>query len=369
LKRYYALMYNVVFGEWIHFPINPQPTADYLSDDILAKADEYFDEAEQLAKGNPDIAYRVEAARLWIRYAKLAKPVEHIIENGLYKPVHPANLSACLRELDDFMETCRNHGITLLEEYGTPREQLMRSYYSTYKIVSLANSILKVDILPELGGRILQILNKKTGKNLLRLARVREPGYPAPIGYSDGVLAVDELNYKIDQTSGGNKIVLNGSALDYSITCKKEILLPEGKAEIEFSTVFEAQKDIERPMRIQPASAFDLYNLADIQCGFGGANSKFSFQSLPQPDQLGNVRQIYWGAAMLSNTFAIINKTENTGVLDVFDRSELEGCTVSGNPETNAIGLSLQGFLTPLKKGDIKKLHHKYVFMDNVSNF
>lgn len=369
IRKYYDMMYNKVFGEWLHFPINPQPTADYISSDVLAKADEYFDEAEQLAKGNPEIAYRVEAARLWIRYAKLAKPLEHVIEDGNYKPLPSVDAAARLRELESYMETCRNHGITLLEEYGTPREQLIKSYYSTYKIVTLENTNLKVDIIPGLGGRILQIKNKNTNRNLLRIASSKESGYPAPKGYSDGVLAVDELDYTIEKSNNGSKIVLTGYSSDYSIYCTKEINLPEGKSELEFSTTIEAKKDVTQPMRVQPLSNFDLFNCADLKFGFGESLSKISLQPIPQSDQLGNIRQIFWGASVPSNIFTFVNKTENTGIINVFDKGEIEGCTLTGNTETNTVGLSLQGILNPFKKGETRKVHHKYVFINDISNF
>ncbi len=376
LQKYYDLWYTKIFGEWEHFPINPQPYENYLSDAVLTKAGRYLDEAMRLANGNPEIEERVEAAQLWIRYAKLNKPVEHIAENGMYRPADEEAARKSLIELDDFLETCRKHTINVLEEYGTPREKIMRANFTAYPIVTLENEYLKVDVVPGLGGRILQIHNKRTGRNMLRISKPEVRYYPAPVGYSDGILSYDRFEYRLENTAAGTRLIMfsGGDSATYftsnsrTLHCTKEILLEAGKPEIMFTTRIEARGGNAGDLRISPTARFDMGACTDARYGFEAESGVYEFFSLGNGSDGNEFRKEYWKAAMPAGSWVLINEAENFGIRSVSTRSELDGCIVSGDAESNTASLSLQGVYGSLRQGESRELSHTLIFLDDVAD-
>lgn len=71
LREYIDLVHQPVEAEGVHAHIFDGPTAPYLTDAMLDRAETLFDEAERLAD-NAEIRARVQAARLPVWYVKLA---------------------------------------------------------------------------------------------------------------------------------------------------------------------------------------------------------------------------------------------------------------------------------------------------------
>ena len=377
IRKYYDLLYNKTFGEWMHFPINPRPYAEYLSPGLLTKLDVCLQEAAKLAKGKPEIEYRVEAARLWVQYAELNKPAEHIAENGLYKPADEDRAKKSLLALNDFVETCRRHTITGLQEYGTHREKMMRANFSTNRIVTLENDLLKVDVVPGLGGRILQICDKGSGRNMLRTSKINARYYPAPTGYSDGILSFDALDHRIEKTSDGIRLIMSGtgnaptvySPNDNSLYCEKVIFLDAEKASLTFTTKIENRGNSGKGLKITPTPQFDVGNCADIQIGYKTESGNYEVFPLIGTDGEGEVRKEYWKAAIPSDTWILMNKAQNTGIMSIAHRDELEGYILSGSSENNSLSLSLQGIFGTLRGGETRTLSHTYTIINDVSEY
>lgn len=71
LRQYIDLLHDKVEREHIHTGIYDPPTSEYLSEDLIERADALFDRAERLAD-DEEILHRVHVARLPIRYVKLS---------------------------------------------------------------------------------------------------------------------------------------------------------------------------------------------------------------------------------------------------------------------------------------------------------
>jgi hypothetical protein len=101
MREYLALAHQQVQPEGVHAHIFDRPTAKYLTDELLEKAEQLFDEAERLAD-NADVRFRVQTARLPIWYVKLAT-----------NRVSGNDRSAML---DRFLAVARQAGITHISE-------------------------------------------------------------------------------------------------------------------------------------------------------------------------------------------------------------------------------------------------------------
>jgi hypothetical protein len=71
-RKYLALMESTMKAyPTIHFDYGAGPTSPYLTPEVISRAWEFFDEAEQLAVGRPEILRRVRTARLPVQYVAL----------------------------------------------------------------------------------------------------------------------------------------------------------------------------------------------------------------------------------------------------------------------------------------------------------
>jgi hypothetical protein len=70
IRDYIALAHEQVQADGVHAHIFDRPTARYLNDQFLDRAETLFDEAERLA-GDSDVRLRVRTARLPVWYVKL----------------------------------------------------------------------------------------------------------------------------------------------------------------------------------------------------------------------------------------------------------------------------------------------------------
>lgn len=98
MRKWFDLLHEKVRDPQAHLFIYHGANAPQLADDVLTQGDKLFDEAQELAKGNPQSAKYVAKERLCLRYAKLLK--------------HPTTGP----ELDEFLKDVRAAGITQLNE-------------------------------------------------------------------------------------------------------------------------------------------------------------------------------------------------------------------------------------------------------------
>lgn len=109
MRSWFDLLHRKVRAPNRHFYIYSKPTIDYLSRDVIAAGDRFFNRAEKLTAGDPTASEYVAKSRLWLRYAKIAR-----------KPQAGP-------EFERFMSDVRKFGITQLRE-GQSLEAWEKAY-------------------------------------------------------------------------------------------------------------------------------------------------------------------------------------------------------------------------------------------------
>ncbi len=192
LRRYIDLMHQPVregktetADRRAHVHIFDPPTAPYLRSELLEQAQRIFDSAERAVRNEPDVLARVQHARLWVEYTQLAQRIgKWQVVGDRYAPGQdPETLR--LREV--VLEKIRRFGITNVEEWTPVQrfiERVTASDKQSYEVVTLQNGALRVDIVPELGGRIVRILSRNSVRNVLTDAGAT-PEAPADGGYEE----------------------------------------------------------------------------------------------------------------------------------------------------------------------------------------
>ncbi|MBI3681767.1 MAG: DUF4838 domain-containing protein [Acidobacteria bacterium] len=150
-------------GEGQHIWIRRSP---HLSDAVISQAQELFRQAETAA-GSEAVLERVRKARLSLDAVELLLAKRFAVKDGMYTP---ANLDGLQQRFRQFMSDLRRFGVTSITE-GVSLEDDEREFAARirpYRPLTLENASVSAVIVPELDGRIVRWIDKKSGKDALR---------------------------------------------------------------------------------------------------------------------------------------------------------------------------------------------------------
>jgi hypothetical protein len=143
---------------------------------VLAEGKRLFDQAEAAAE-NPAVRGRVQKARLSVEWAGLIEGRRFVFQGADYTPANPDALRA---QFADFFARAGGFGITHLHEWHgmdiDERERLR--YLRAFRAVTLENETLRLQIVPQLSGRMVRMVHKPTGLEALRQPDPDERSYP-----------------------------------------------------------------------------------------------------------------------------------------------------------------------------------------------
>jgi hypothetical protein len=162
--QYIVMLHDKVENEDIHMHLYTNPAQGYLSDDIVDRAMELFDQAEAAVKDNPELLERVRVTRMPLTYARMFPINGYKIEdNRLVFQGKPASIT----EVAKFVARMKDHGFSVIrEDDGDPRSLLMigAMLFSQPEVVTISNEHLSVEVVPVLAGRALRINDSKSGQ-------------------------------------------------------------------------------------------------------------------------------------------------------------------------------------------------------------
>ena len=119
IRAYIDMIHDKVEDENIHIGIWQSPDSEYLSDDIIDRADSLWDQAEAAVAGNPVTLKRVKTARLSPDYALIWRDRTRgdalLADHKQFRlDVNPAFTS----RVERFCQTANQAGVIKLREYG-----------------------------------------------------------------------------------------------------------------------------------------------------------------------------------------------------------------------------------------------------------
>lgn len=161
------------------------PTSSYLPESTLREGDRLFDEAEAATHDTPAARDEVERARLGLQYVELMRAApRYSLQGGALVPTeNPARtvLAGMVRE------KIAKYGIGQVRE-GQPVAQFLDRLAQpapSFPVVTIESARLTLTVVPALGGRIMRLVDRATGRNLLREPGPDDAGYPAAGGYEE----------------------------------------------------------------------------------------------------------------------------------------------------------------------------------------
>ncbi|MFB3879674.1 MAG: DUF4838 domain-containing protein [Armatimonadota bacterium] len=273
IREYIDLLHDKVGRENIHIHISEEPDAPYLTDDLLARADALWQQAEAAVADQPEVLNRVRLARLSVDYTILERtrrtatsPMR--IENGRYHadldPVFEARA-------DRFFALGEANDLTLVSEW---RAESLAAYKERtlgpkagWEVIALSGADLRLDVAPALGGRLLGLQALPDGANVAYLPSPDERGYPNAGGYSE-FWAVGgrgrgwgrrgrrtEFEAKTSQTADANTLLLTARLGD-NAQLSRTTTVPAHGAYFEMASTIANTSAEQQPLRGR--TSFDL---------------------------------------------------------------------------------------------------------------
>lgn len=168
-----------------HLRIFEMPSRELWPERLITSLDSLYASAEKLAAGDSTALFYVRKNRMSARYLQLFQNSGLLeVKGGVYRP---SGNTAAKADYDRFMELTKEFGITALREepFDTNIITLLRQRLEEHPVAVLENDDLRLEAVPDLGGRIVGITLKKTGMRIIGRTDRDSYFYPASGGYEE----------------------------------------------------------------------------------------------------------------------------------------------------------------------------------------
>ena len=185
VRRWIDLTCRDVRQDGVHAFLTDGSGAAYLGADLVEEGTRLFDDAAKAVSGDRVAREEVERARIGLDYVRvMCAGARYAIREDRYELADAAGWQDATRRLVEAMHRFniqRTHAGEAANAFAA-RVQQPRP---VYRVRTIENASLRVDAVPDLGGRIVRLVDKRTGRNLLHEAAPARDGYPAAGGYEE----------------------------------------------------------------------------------------------------------------------------------------------------------------------------------------
>lgn len=357
IRDYLDLLHDKVEGDRLHIQIWTGPDAPYLTPEIIARADQLFDQAERLAASDAPCLERVKALRLPLQYAKIsqARP-GYALVGDQYRPAKvPPWYDATVR---DFFAVAERNGITLISEGGplANYQKQVESGFRAYDAVVLENERLRVGVVPALGGRIASLRDKQSGEEIMFQRGPEDAGYPAAGGYEEyaspeyrGPGVATEFSAQRSDQAEARAVVLSGQVTD-DLRLERRIELSATAPVVRITSVLTNTSDHPVPAALRSHPEFGGRDLRDLVVRVPSAAGPGERIPLGPPDDAGEWSRFMAAADVSGGTWELLDVKRATGVRLRFDPTQISKALLnwsSAGPRINLELYSIQRELAP----------------------
>jgi hypothetical protein len=360
VREYLDLLHDKVERDHIHMGIGVGPDAPYLTPEVIARADQLFDEAERLAASDAPCLERVKALRLSVQYVKLCRfRPAYVVDGEHYRPLNvPPWYDAAVR---DFFAVAERRGITLIDEWrplADYRKQV-ETGLRPYDAVVLENARLRVGIVPPLGGRIVSLRDKESNAEIMFQRGPAAPGYPptavggyeeyASLDYGGPGADAEFSGQRCDQAEASG-ILLSAQVTD-DLRLERRIELSATAPAVRITSVLTNTSDhpVEAVLRGHPEFAGgDLRDLVVRVPAAAGPGERIA---LIPPDDAGEWHRFLSGAEMARGSWELLDVKRGTGVRMGFDPAQISKALLNWSPDGPRVNLELYSTQKELAPG------------------
>ena len=238
MRTYFDLMHERVADPDHHLHIFEPPTREKWPDHVVASMDSLHEVALSIADGDTTSIYYIKKNRMAVKFIQHIMNTGHLqVVDGAYRPVEN---KVTVEDHDRFIEYIKPFGVKRLREEWCDANfpTLLRQRVETHTIVTIENEDLRLDVVPNLGGRIVRLIHKMTGENLLHPLDPTDNFYPVSGGYEEMTAhtwGCTGFSNSYESELKGRKLILTGKT-NKGLLFTRTISLPEHGARINFSS-------------------------------------------------------------------------------------------------------------------------------------
>jgi len=318
-----------------------------LTPETVQRGLRYFSEALALAQSDT-VRSRVEKASLCIHRAALSITSMNLnFEGDLCRP----NLQGFDPGLlDHYAALCSRFGVAMDDEMVSAERALegWRQFHAGLKAIRLENETWRLRILPQSNGKVVEMLHKPSGRNVIQSARsLGRFRYEEWVRQGQGPKADQILPYEAQADANQARLSLvtpDGSRLERTITLSNEVIRFEATLTANTPRLFEAliHPEYDTATHSEDPSVLSIYVK---QPGWVQANRGWR-NALPQSGQNDLIRQSVSGGG-----FAYYNHQARFGVEQRYDPKEMGSLGLFWNPSRQQVNLELRSALVSLAQG------------------
>jgi hypothetical protein len=359
LRAYHKLLHNEIrpapAGLGGHLWIFGVPS---FSDGLLPRARELFRQAAAAAE-NDAVRRRVAKARLPLDYYALTRESACRFRDGVYAP---ADAAALRQRLLAFLDTLRGYSMQSIHEGQSFDwdEKQWNTYLKPFPFVTLEDRATRADIVPELNGRVLRFVDKRSGLDLVRRITPGDRSYPDTGGlvvyvHADYKTPPLTTKWRLAHAAPPREAVVEGVSAN-GLRLRRTLRLEEG--------VLKSTTRVENPTP-QPIEfvlqARGFFDAPELAFSFGEAGGAWTDRELRRPGAPPAGAQTFEGAAVPAGLWAVRRSAAGLRVINTFSPEQVSRCVVDWSVRgPKRVSLNLFSPRTVLAPGQTLELRSDY---------
>ncbi len=185
MRTYYDLIHRQVETMDRHLHVFDPVTRTLWPEAVVAQMEALHQEALALAAGDETALYYVRKNHLAVQFVHYVLNTGRLeVADGVYRPVGNAMTA---EDHDRLVELLEEFEVTRIREESRDSDflTLLRQRVEPHPVVALENLDLRLEVVPELGGRIVGLTHKETGTDILHRLGPEDNFYPVLGGYGE----------------------------------------------------------------------------------------------------------------------------------------------------------------------------------------
>jgi len=374
MRAYFDLLHRQVRpaprGKGLHMWIYSNPGASYLSQDFIAQALKLFQEAE--AAANDDATRtRVRKARLSIEYVRLSQAKAFEVRDGSYVP---ADLEGLKENFQRFTSDVHSFGITELHEGSkvSEDEENFKNRIKPYRVATLLNAALRVDVAPELSGRVIRMIDRRTGHDLLRRPDPGERPYPDTGGLSVSVNSdylgrTYETTWELEPQTEPTELRLTGTYTN-GLKASCVIQLRKDEPVLHTETTLKNHGDTAQDAVLQSRCVAGPRNMGESVLSFRRQDGKTTQQKLIEAGLEPRGAVTYDGTEQPDGEWMLSQAGPGLVLVNRFPKDQVSRCFArwTGKTDNSAI-MGIWSVKRSLAPGEALKLEADYKILRRIS--
>ena len=357
MRAIYDLEHSRAADPKMHLRIWDFPSRELYPDITVTSLDSLFALAAQKAAGDTTALYYINKNRLGIKYIKLLRGSGELkTEGNVYKP---SGNTMTKDDFTDFRKELDYFGITALREepFDCSMLKLLEQRFEGHKIVSIENEELKINAVPDLGGRIINIIIKKTGTDILGKTDTSNMFYPAFGGYDEYTTVTwgsTGFALPYEAVINGHTLKLTGKASN-GLCFTRLITLPENGKDIRISSSITNNAEHEQVCRL----------ICHIELNADSTSSEVFSRDGNKKILREPVSDFYRdGDNKPAGNLGIKCSSGGWSIENVFLKDNIEACKLTQNKKSGTVNLEFFGFEQNLKPGEKLMLSNVWKIAD-----